>query len=81
MVDIAFAPYTGKGTGERALLRTMLTRLTGTGWLFLMDAGLPAFDISCGPSDSGTTTSSSKSPPRSNASRPSVYPTGVGWPS
>lgn len=45
LLDIAFAPYTGKGTGERALLRTILARLTGTGLLFLMDAGLYAFDI------------------------------------
>lgn len=45
LVDIAFAPYTGKGTGERALLRTILRRLTGTGLLFLMDAGLYAFNI------------------------------------
>ena len=45
LLDIAFAPYTGKGTGERTLLRTMLGRLTGAGLLFLMDAGLYAFDI------------------------------------
>lgn len=45
LLDIAFAPYTGKGTGERALMRTILARLTCRGLLFLMDAGLYAFDV------------------------------------
>jgi hypothetical protein len=45
LVDIAFAPYTGKGTGERALMRTILARVACTGLLFLMDAGLYAFDV------------------------------------
>jgi len=45
LVDIAFAPYTGKGTGERALMRTLLARLACKGLLFLMDAGLHAFDV------------------------------------
>jgi hypothetical protein len=45
LVDLAFAPYTGKGTGERALMRTILARLTCKGLLFLMDAGLHAFDV------------------------------------
>jgi Insertion element 4 transposase N-terminal/Transposase DDE domain len=45
LVDIAFAPYTGKGTGERALLRTLLARWACKGLLFLMDAGLYAFDV------------------------------------
>jgi hypothetical protein len=45
LVDIAFAPYTGKGTGERALMRAILTRLACNGLLFLMDAGLYAFDV------------------------------------
>lgn len=45
LLDITFAPYTGKGTGERALLRTILARLTCTGLLFLLDAGLYAFDV------------------------------------
>jgi hypothetical protein len=44
-VDLAFAPYTGKGTGERAWMRTLLARLPGHGLLFLMDAGLYAFDV------------------------------------
>jgi hypothetical protein len=45
LLDLAFAPYTGKGTGERALLRTILARLACHGLLFLMDAGLYAFDV------------------------------------
>jgi hypothetical protein len=45
LLDIAFAPYTGKGTGERALLRTILARLACHGLLFLLDAGLYAFDV------------------------------------
>jgi hypothetical protein len=45
LVDLTFAPYTGQGTGERALMRTLLTRLTCRGLLFLMDAGLYAFDV------------------------------------
>jgi hypothetical protein len=45
LVDLAFAPYTGKGTGERALMRTILAHLTCRGLWFLMDAGLYAFDV------------------------------------
>jgi hypothetical protein len=45
LIDIAFAPYTGKGTGERALMRIILARLACKGRLFLMDAGLYAFDV------------------------------------
>jgi len=45
LMDIAFAPYTGKGTGERALMRTILARWACKGLLFLMDAGLHAFDV------------------------------------
>lgn len=45
LIDIAFAPYTGKGTGERALMRTILARWACQGLLFLMDAGLHAFDV------------------------------------
>jgi len=45
LLDIACAPYTGKSTGERALLRTILARVTCRGLLFLMDAGLYAFDV------------------------------------
>jgi len=45
LLDIAFAPYTGKSTGERAWMRTILARFTCRGLLFLMDAGLFAFDV------------------------------------
>jgi Transposase DDE domain/Insertion element 4 transposase N-terminal len=45
LIDIAFAPYTGKSTGERALMRTILARWACPGLLFLMDAGLHAFDV------------------------------------
>jgi hypothetical protein len=45
LVDITFAPYTGKGTGERTLMRTLLARLSCQGLLFLIDAGLYAFDV------------------------------------
>ena len=45
LIDIAFAPYTGKGTGERALVRTILAGLACQGQLLMMDAGLYAFDI------------------------------------
>ena len=42
---LAWAPYRGKGTGERALLRSLLPTLPAGSWLYLMDAGLYAFDI------------------------------------
>jgi len=45
LLDIAFAPYTGKGTGERSLMRTILARVACQGLLFLLDAGLYAFDV------------------------------------
>ena len=45
ILDISYAPYRGKKTGERNLLRTILARLTQTKLLFLLDAGLYAFDI------------------------------------
>ena len=45
LLEVAFAPYTGKGTGERALVRAILARLTCTELLFLMDAGLYALDV------------------------------------
>lgn len=45
LIEIAFAPYTGKGSGERALMRIILARLACQGLLFLMDAGLYAFDV------------------------------------
>lgn len=45
ILDIAYAPYCGKGTGERALVRQLLAKLDRTWLLFLLDAGLYAFDI------------------------------------
>lgn len=42
---MAFAPYTGKGTGERALVLDILNRLACRGLLFLLDAGLYAFEL------------------------------------
>lgn len=45
MLDVAYAPYTGKGTGERSLVKKMLNRLAYKGLLFLLDAGLYSFDI------------------------------------
>ncbi len=45
MLAVAYAPYRGKGTGERSLVREILGRLTYKGLLFLLDAGLYAFDI------------------------------------
>lgn len=44
LLDIAYAPYRGKGTGERALVAEILTRLVCKGLLFLLDAGLYAFE-------------------------------------
>jgi hypothetical protein len=45
MLDVAYAPYTGKGTGERSLVREIFRRLAYQGLLFLLDAGLYSFDI------------------------------------
>jgi hypothetical protein len=45
ILDIAYAPYCGKGTGERTLVRELLARVTLTKLLFLLDAGLYAVDI------------------------------------
>jgi hypothetical protein len=45
ILDVASAPYSGKGTGERSLVRQILTRGVRKGLLFLLDAGLYAFDI------------------------------------
>jgi hypothetical protein len=43
LLDVALAPYRGKGTGERAMVTDILTRVKCTGLLFLLDAGLYAF--------------------------------------
>lgn len=43
--DVAAAPYRGKGTGERALMRTILDRLGDLVLLVLLDAGLYSFEM------------------------------------
>jgi len=45
LLGLAYAAYTGKGTGERALLLTIVQQTVCTGLLFLMDAGLYAFEV------------------------------------
>ena len=45
LIGLAYAAYTGKGTGERALLLEIVQQTVCTGLLFLMDAGLYAFDV------------------------------------
>ncbi len=45
ILDVAYAAYRGKKTGERALMRTILERQSRSALLFLLDAGLYAFDI------------------------------------
>ena len=45
MLDVAYASYTGKGTGERSLVMQILGRLVHKGLLFLLDAGLYSFEI------------------------------------
>ena len=47
ILDVAYAAYRGKKTGERALMRTILKRQSRASLLFLLDAGLYAFDILC----------------------------------
>jgi hypothetical protein len=53
ILDVAHAPYRGKGTGERSLVRQMLKRLVRRGLLFLLDAGLYSFDILWGIGQAG----------------------------
>jgi len=43
--DLAYAPYRGKQTGERALMQTIVQRLGGVVFLLLLDAGLYSFDM------------------------------------
>ena len=45
LLEIASAPYCGKGTGERALVRAILAQLRCSGLLCLLAAGLYALDI------------------------------------
>ena len=43
--DVAYAPYRGKGTGERALMHRILARLGDLVLLLLIDAGLYSFKM------------------------------------
>jgi hypothetical protein len=43
--DVAYAPYRGKGTGERALMQTIVRRLGNLVLLLLLDAGLYSFEM------------------------------------
>lgn len=43
LLDVAYAPYAGKGTGERSLMMTLLQRLHPANFLFMVDAGLYSF--------------------------------------
>lgn len=45
MLDVAYAPYAGKGTGERSLVMEILGQLVHKGLVFLLDAGLYSFEI------------------------------------
>jgi hypothetical protein len=45
MVDVAFAPIVGKGTGERTLMHQILPRVKLQKALFLFDAGFYAFAL------------------------------------
>ena len=45
LVAVAQAPYTGKGTGERALRRQILSHFNCQRHLFLLDAGLYALEL------------------------------------
>ena len=43
--DLAYAPYRGKQTGERALMQTIVQRLGVVVFLLLLDAGLYSFEM------------------------------------
>jgi hypothetical protein len=45
VLDVAYTSYTGKGSGERALMAKILERLSRKSLLFLLDAGLYALEI------------------------------------
>jgi len=44
VADIAYAPYQGKGTGERRLMSQILERIPYDQLLYLLDAGLYSFE-------------------------------------
>ncbi len=43
LLDVAYGPFVGKGTGERTLMMQILERLRPSQWLFMVDAGLYSF--------------------------------------
>jgi Insertion element 4 transposase N-terminal len=43
LLDVAYGPYAGKGTGERTLMMTILKRLQSNNFLYMVDAGLYSF--------------------------------------
>lgn len=43
LLDVAYGPYAGKGTGERTLMMTLLRRCHAANFLFMVDAGLYSF--------------------------------------
>jgi len=45
LMELAWAPYRGKGTGERALMMEIVARIICRGLLFLLDAGLFSFEF------------------------------------
>lgn len=45
VLDVAFAPFSGKKTGERTLMQEILGRLVRKNLLFLLDAGLYSFKM------------------------------------
>jgi len=51
VLDVAYGSYTGKGTGERILMGQIIERLPKEAFLFLLDAGLFAFEILWGIDD------------------------------
>ena len=45
VLDVAYAPYCGKGNGERALMMQLLKRTADCDLLYLLDAGLYSFEL------------------------------------
>lgn len=45
VLDAAYAPFQGKGSGERTLMMALLKRNVYRGLLYLMDAGLYSFEL------------------------------------
>jgi SAM-dependent MidA family methyltransferase len=45
LLDVAYGPYLGKGTGERALMAQILHQFKDKSLWFLLDAGLYSFEL------------------------------------